>query len=191
MHAQIIVLHDIIIQNDKNYFYYTRKFNKSLVLGFNFKLTYESWDNLFSYDDVNLSFNNFLNTYLRIFYSSFPIKKIPYTSHTKAWLTQEIKISCINKRKLFLSSRNNNDCKIKNYYKKYCKVLADVIKLAKKIHCNNLVLNSSNKTKNLWNINNENINKRPQKNDISFLNINGTITHNGQVIANTFNTSRQ
>jgi hypothetical protein len=40
--AQIIVLHDIIIQNDNNYFYYTRKINKSFVLEFNFKLTYES-----------------------------------------------------------------------------------------------------------------------------------------------------
>jgi hypothetical protein len=145
--AQIIVIHDIIIPNDNNYFYYTRKFNKSLILDFNFKLTYESWDNVFSYDNGNLSFNNFLNTYLRIFYSSFPIKKIHYTSHTKAWLTQGIKISCINKIKLFLNSRNSNDCEIKNYYKKYCKVLADVIKLAKKIHYNNLLVNSSNKTK--------------------------------------------
>jgi len=92
---QIIVLHDIIIPND-NYFYYTTKFNKSLVLDVNFKLTNESWDNVFSYDDVNLSFNNFLNTYLRIFYSSFPIKKVHYTSPTKAWLTQGIQISWIN-----------------------------------------------------------------------------------------------
>jgi hypothetical protein len=79
----------------------------------------------------------------------------------------------------------------KNYYKKFRKVLADVIKLAKKIHSNNLLVNSSNKTKTTWNINNKNINKRPQKNDISFLNINGTITHNSQVIANTLNTFRQ
>ena len=84
--APIIVLHDIIIANNNNYIYYTSKFNKSLVLDFNFKLTYESWDNVFSYDDVNLSFNNFLNTYLRIFYSSFSIKKIHYTSHTKAFI---------------------------------------------------------------------------------------------------------
>jgi len=62
IHAQIIVLQDIVIQNDKNYFYYTRKFNKSLVLDFNFTLAYESWANVFSYDNVNLSFNNFLNT---------------------------------------------------------------------------------------------------------------------------------
>jgi hypothetical protein len=36
--AQIVVIHDIIIPNDDNYFYYTRKFNKSLFLDFNFKL---------------------------------------------------------------------------------------------------------------------------------------------------------
>ena len=46
--AQIIALHDIIIQNESNYFYFTRKFNKSLTLDFNIKLTYESWDSVFS-----------------------------------------------------------------------------------------------------------------------------------------------
>jgi len=60
--AQIIVLHDI--QNESNHFYFTRKFHKSLVLDFNIHLTYESWDKVFSYIDVNLSFNNFLNTCL-------------------------------------------------------------------------------------------------------------------------------
>jgi hypothetical protein len=99
--AQIIVLHDIFIQNESNYFYFTRKFNKSLALDFKTKLTYESCDSVFSYNDVNLSFIKFLNMYLRIFYSSFPMKKIHYTSHTKAWLTQGIKISCINKRRHF------------------------------------------------------------------------------------------
>jgi hypothetical protein len=60
-----------------------------------------------------------------------------------------------------------------------------VIKPAKKIHYNNLLVNSSNKTKTTWNIINENISKRPQKNNISFLDIIGTITHN-KVIANTY-----
>jgi hypothetical protein len=145
--AQIIVLRDIIIPNGNNYFYCTRKFSKSLVLDFNFKLTYKSSDKVFSYDDVNLSFNNFLNIYLRIFYSSFPIKKVHYTSHTKVWLTQGIKNSCISKRKLFLNSRNSNNWEIKNCYNKYCKELADVIKLAKKFYYNNLTVNSSIKTK--------------------------------------------
>ena len=112
--AQIIVLHDIIIQNESKYFCFTRKFNKSLVLDFNIKLMYEPWDSIFSYNDVNLSFNNFLNTYLRIFHSSFPVKKTHYTSHRRAWLTQGIKIYCINKSKLFLNSHNSNDSEIKN-----------------------------------------------------------------------------
>jgi hypothetical protein len=49
-----IVLHDII-QNDNNYVYYTRKINKSLVLEFNFKLAYESCDNVLSYGDLIIS----------------------------------------------------------------------------------------------------------------------------------------
>jgi len=40
----------------------------------------------------------------------------------------------------------------------------------------------------MWNTINENINKKPRRNDIAFININGTITHNSQVTANTFNT---
>jgi hypothetical protein len=45
------------------------------------------------------------------------MKEVHYTAHTKAWLTQGIKISCINKRKLFLNSQNRNDDEIKNITK--------------------------------------------------------------------------
>jgi hypothetical protein len=100
--AQIIILHDITVVNDTSRFYLTRKINKASVLDFNLKLSYESWDDVFSYDDINLSFNNFLNTYLRIFYSSFPIKKIHYTSHTKAWLTKGIPLRHPNYTELLL-----------------------------------------------------------------------------------------
>jgi hypothetical protein len=51
-----------------------------------------------------------------------------------------------------------------------------------------LLIKSTNKTKTTWNIINENINKRPQKHDIHFININGTKTHDSQVIGTTFNT---
>jgi hypothetical protein len=77
--------------------------------------------------------------------------------------------------------------KFKNF-QKYCRILTYVIKLAKKIHYNNLLVNSSNKTKTTRNIINGNTNKRLRSNDISFINISGTKTYNSQVIANTFNT---
>jgi len=42
-------------------------------------LSYENWDNIFVEEDVNTAFNNYLNTYLRIFNSSFLYGK--YTVH--------------------------------------------------------------------------------------------------------------
>ena len=75
----------------------------------------------------------------------------------------------------------------KNHYRKYCKVLADVIKLAKGKYYDNLLSNSTNRTKTTWSIINENINNEPRKNDIASININSIITHNSWAIANTFN----
>jgi hypothetical protein len=65
--------------------------------------------------------------------------------------------------------------------------LAEVINLAKRKYYNNLLTNFTNKTETTWNIINENINKRHGRQDISSININGVITQNNQVIADTFN----
>ena len=63
-----------------------------------------------------------------------------------------------------------------------------MIKTAKKIYCNNLLIQSTNKTKTTWNIINGNTNDRPLKHDITFLNINVANTYDSQDIASTFNT---
>ena len=82
--------------------------------------------------DVNQIFNCFQSTYLSIFQSRFPIRKKFETIKPKPWLTIGIKISCTNKRKLFLIYRCSNDSGHKSYYKKYCKVLSSVIIASKK-----------------------------------------------------------
>jgi len=41
---------------------------------FKLNLNYESWEVIFNENDVDGLFNCFLNTYLRIFYHSFPLK---------------------------------------------------------------------------------------------------------------------
>jgi hypothetical protein len=84
-------------------------------------------------NDVNSIFNGFLNTYLKIFYSSFPLRKEHHKSCKKAWLTPGIRISYANKRKLFLIQRSRNDHKLTIYYSRSCRILTNVIKLAKKI----------------------------------------------------------
>jgi len=84
-------------------------------------------------DDANVSFNKFLNIYLRVFQACFTKKYINPKIVLKPWLTKGIKISCKRKRELYLRTRDSNEKKDKIYYKQYCKILSKVIKDAKKI----------------------------------------------------------
>jgi regulator of sigma D len=87
------------------------------------------------------------------------------------------KDSCINKRNLYLHCRNSNDTKLKGHYKLYCKILSKVIKAAKKLHYDKIILNSKNKTKTTWDIIKTETGKNESKQRIHQLNI-GFITHN-------------
>jgi len=53
-----------------------RKINKDTISGFVNKLNNKSWVSIFHIDDVNAMLNSILNTYLRIFYSSFPPQRV-------------------------------------------------------------------------------------------------------------------
>ena len=110
--------------------------------------------------DVDTIFNNFLNTYLRIFHHTFPLTKNYNTHNSKPWLTPGITVSCQHKRDLYLLCRSTNDPTLNTYYEKYCRILSEVIKLAKKRHYNKLLLSSTNKSKTSWYIVNSLTNKR-------------------------------
>jgi hypothetical protein len=73
-----------------------------------------------------------LNTCLRIFYWSFPLHKSLVKDTLKGWLIKGIQ---------------------------YCKILTNTIQLAKKLHYNKLISQSSNKTKTAWNVINSLTNK--------------------------------
>jgi len=121
--AQIMVLHDIVNMTHEKHLFFCRRFNDVAITALNIKLSYESWEDVLSYKDVSMGFDKFLNIYLKIFYSSFPTKAVYKLSPPKPWLTQGIKISCRNKRKLYLISRHSQDPNKKTYYRRYCKVL--------------------------------------------------------------------
>jgi len=98
--AQIITLTNIFISIHRHVFSCTRKIDCNSISKFTFLLSFENWENVFLEENVNIIFNNFLNAYLRIFYSSFPITKSQNSHKSKPWLTNGIRISCANKRKL-------------------------------------------------------------------------------------------
>jgi exonuclease III len=100
--AQILILHDIKIQTLKAYHYTKRLINDFTISEFQLNLSYESWDEIFMEETVDSIFNSFLNTYLRIFYHSFPLKKVYHSHLKKAWVMSGIKISSQHKRDCFI-----------------------------------------------------------------------------------------
>jgi len=57
--ARSLILHEILVQNTNTYFYYNKKIDKLAVINFNTKLSYESWEDIFTENDVNTILTNF------------------------------------------------------------------------------------------------------------------------------------
>jgi hypothetical protein len=89
-------------------------------------------------------FNVLLDTYLKIFYSSFPLKKVQTTIKRNGWITMGIKTSCKYIQELHNACRNSNNPGLRNYYKKYCKTLSTVIKEATRLKYDSKIKKSNN-----------------------------------------------
>jgi hypothetical protein len=154
---QLLIIRNVRLQihkHKKSLISAGRIFNEQSLLNFKIQLSYEMWEDVYNGNDTDTIFNSYLHTYLRIFYSSFPLKKIQTGSKTNAknWITSGIRISCRRKRELYLSYRNSTDVNFKNYYKLYSRTLSNVINAAKRSYYDRLIANSENKMKATWNI---------------------------------------
>jgi len=74
----------------------------------------------------------YLNIYLKIFYAFFTKSKFKFKHRYNPQITRGIKVSCHNKRILYMSCMESDDTNTKPQHKKYCKILTNVIKTAKK-----------------------------------------------------------
>jgi hypothetical protein len=108
--GQLLKIKDINLQTINHRSYSIR--NKYSMEEFKIRLSYESWDSIFSNNDnmdVDSLFNIFLNNYLRIVYTSFPLRKIIERSKSRQWITRDVKTSCNCKRQLYLLSKDSNN----------------------------------------------------------------------------------
>ena len=111
-----------------------RNYNKYSIDEFLINLSYENWENVFNSNDAIISFNSFLNTYVRIFNSSLISKPIRFKHANIPWITNGIRVSCNHKRELYMLNREMQDTKLTLHYKLYCKILTKVILTAKKLY---------------------------------------------------------
>jgi hypothetical protein len=103
------LLNNVILQEQACETQLIRKINNYTIAEFQLKLSYENWDEIFVENDVNISFNNFHNTYLTIFNSCFTKKNINSKQTYNPWMTKGIRLSYKKKTELYLKRRENND----------------------------------------------------------------------------------
>jgi hypothetical protein len=84
-------------------------------------------------------------------------------------------------------SRNTDNPELLRYYKKYCKILSNIIKLAKKHYYNKLIINFKNKVKTTWGIIKSVTKAESSKSTITSISSKGKSYNNPQTMANIFN----
>ncbi|PNF30487.1 hypothetical protein B7P43_G10883 [Cryptotermes secundus] len=186
--AQVVIFHSFNFRPSIKKSIMMRKITDLAVNDFLLKLSHEAWDTVFSTDNVNGMFNSFLDTYLKIFYCSFPLKSVcANNKNNKNWITLGITTSCKRKRELYIACRDGNNPDLKNYYNKYCKILSAVIKESKKLNYTYKINKSLNKNKTMWDIIKFETNRTSSADKAITLNIDGISITNQHVIANEFN----
>ena len=185
--AQLVAISNLALPCIKHLTQYRRIIDEYSICKFTALLSHESWDAIFQNDNINTIFNVFSDTYTKIFQTCFPLKKKLIPSDYKPWLTQGIRTSCANKKKLYNTYRFNNDPGFKQYYKKYCKTLRLLITAYKRKYYDTLISKLSNKTKTTWKIIKTITNKRNNQNKIVAINIKDQLSNNPDIIANSFN----
>ena len=73
------------------------------------------------------------------------------------------------------------------YYKRYCRILKNVIKIAKERYYNKILTCSNNKIKTTWNIIKNITCIKPNSQKITSINVDGNVSFDGQIIVETFN----
>jgi hypothetical protein len=124
-----------------------RKINTNTIVDFQWKLSHESWEQVFHGNDVNLIFKSFLNTFLRIYYSSFPLTQVKSKMTQNSWITSGITTFCKHKRNLYNELQKDKNATLASYYKEYSKILTMIIRTAKRMEYDKLILNSHIKLK--------------------------------------------
>ena len=92
--GQRLILPKILIPLKSIKLIHTIKLDNHSITGFHTQLSYEQWDNVFGNESTNEIFNNFLNTYLWCYYSTFDKKISRNSRNNNQWITTGIKISC-------------------------------------------------------------------------------------------------
>jgi hypothetical protein len=113
--AQLLILSKREKKEKECHTYIRREINKYkyTIADCQLKLSHEMWEKVFDGNAINNEiFSCFLNIFLRIYYSSFPLIQTKSRMNQNSWITPGIITSCKHKRELYKELQNNNNSKV-------------------------------------------------------------------------------
>lgn len=156
-----------ISKNKQNITWYIDKrlFTDKNINKYKSKVQNINWLNILNpHKNINQNYNSFHDTLINALNQCIPKRAIKLKqTKNKHWLTKGIRCSCKNKRLLKILFIKSNNQILKEYNKKYDKILKKVVNTSKKLQYAKRMNSSNNKIKTMWQIINERTNKIPIK----------------------------
>ena len=120
----------------------------------------ESWHLVFGANDVNDSYNIFIDIFMKHYNHCCPMKEHKCKKHHKAWITNSLKDACKKKNKLYVAFKKNptfqNECK----YKKYKNKLTNILRTCEETYYSNKLDKVKADNKETWRVLNEILNRK-------------------------------
>ena len=168
-----------------------RHINKNSINDFNNLLHEENWNDIFSINNANDSYDLFLKYFLKHYEIAFP--KIEIKIKTKnllsPWITKGLLKSSTRKHRLYDKFLKKKSFTNESKYKTYKNLFETIKHKSKKNYYTELITKYKNNIKKTWEIIKEVIGKTKLKNNLlpRRLIINGIESYNKQNIAESFN----
>lgn len=168
-HLPIFAVVEYKTKRERTELIFERKFDEQSKLSFVYGLQNVNWDSIYT-NDIESSYNNFLELFLTIVNKYLPyVKRKPSNKPHQSWITEGLKISCIQKSKYYKAYLLNKTTENELQYKQYKNKLTHLMRIRKKQYFGELLNYHKHDIKRTWRILNEitrrnnNIQKFPNK----------------------------
>lgn len=145
---------------------YKRILSKAKMDHFKREISQVDWQGVYSSTDVNQGYTIFQSIISQIFFRIFPLKSIKPGKRRgcdKSWITQGIRVSAKNKRRLYQAVLRR-EIPV-DTYRRYSDILKSVIRKAKQWANRDYIKQSKNAGRAIWNLVNKYTGKQPKEND--------------------------
>ena len=169
----------------------SRNFNDESMNSFKVNLSSLNWDDLLHFQDAELAFNSFWETFKSLFDMHFPVKKVYFNKNVhkiQGFMTNGLLKSRRTKLKLFNFYISNPSEASLAEYRQYRNIYNNLIRTSKRMYFEQNLDMHKNNPKKMWKFLNESVNRVVNRsNTMEKVSVEGNTISDSPKIANAFN----